>query len=87
MNHKPWLIAGALLTAIGAGAFLALFWGIFSSFRAMENAESLGIAGVAGGISSALGASIIGLIAFSLGAVVLIIGFGKYNRLKQFANR
>lgn len=81
MNHKKWLYSGIAVfivtTLIG---ILGTFWGVYSSFDALERAENSGIGPVSAGIQNALIFTIVGLLGSTIGIALIVVGGIKVYR-------
>lgn len=63
--------------------FFGAFFGVYSSFAALEGAESAGIGAVGDGIRNALVSTVIGLAGSIVGVVLFVVGTVKRDRIKH----
>ena len=86
-NYKKWLYSGIAVLVISlVGGIVGVYWGISSSFSALEMNESAGIGAVGDGIYTALIFNILFLFTGLVGMIVLVIGGingYKHSRLKE----
>lgn len=75
-NYKKWLYSGIAILVISlVGGFVGVYWGISSSFSALEMNESAGIGAVgAADIYTALIFTILFIFTGSVGMILLVIG-------------
>lgn len=81
MSSRKLIIIGAVLMFVSlALGFLGAAWGISSSFASLETAETMGIDAVGDGISTALLATIAGILGTFFGSGLLIFGAIRFRK-------
>ncbi len=86
MNYRKWLYSGiAIFIGSLLVGILGTIWGVYSSFDALETAESAGIGLVGAGIQNALIFTIVGLVGSAFGIVLIVIGGVKAYRKSKNA--
>lgn len=74
-NYKKWLYGGVAVLVISlVGGMVGVYWGISSSFSALEMNESASIGAVGDGIYTALIFNILFLLTGLAGMILLVIG-------------
>ena len=74
-NYKKWLYSGIAILVISlVGGLVGVYWGISSSFSALEMNESAGIGAVGAGIYMALIFTILFIFTGLVGMIFLVIG-------------
>jgi hypothetical protein len=74
-NYKKWLYSGvAILLVSLLGIIIGTYWGISSSFAALETNETASIDAVSGGIRAALICQILFTITGFVGVIHVVIG-------------
>lgn len=80
-NYKKWLFSGAaIFLGSSVAAVIAVYWGISSSFAALETNESASIDAVQGGIETAFFFNLVFAVTGLIGIVLIAIGSIKAYR-------
>lgn len=86
MNYRKWLYSGITIFIVSVLiGVVGTVQGVYSSFDALERAESAGIGPVGAGIQNALIFTIVGLVGSALGLILLGVGALKAYRSKTAA--
>jgi uncharacterized membrane protein len=84
MNYKKWIYSGvAIFIGSVVAGILVPFWGISSSFKALEKAETAGIETVQGGIEWALYSTVFFIVTALVGLVLVVVGSVKAYRYSK----
>ena len=74
-NYRKWLYSGVAVPVISlVGGIVGVYWGISSSFSALEMNESVSLGAVGDGIYTALFFNILFISTGLVGMILLVIG-------------